>query len=158
MCPLRRQITHFLRKFTKQFRVVFLLTSRANCILHAEPGPQSEGGRTARFSWSECRGSILHNHLVRFGTAVHDTLYVASSSTERDLVVANSDGSNVDPNQPSELVECLATGAFVCQMSADPNNGGSFRVGINNIGWVTFRLAAVDDNANAMKIWSSVVA
>jgi hypothetical protein len=73
------------------------------------------------------------------------------------LVVANSDGSNVDPNQPSELVEYSAAGAFVGQMSIDPNNGGSFGVGINNIGWGTFRLAAVDDNANVLKIWTSVL-
>jgi DNA-binding beta-propeller fold protein YncE len=73
------------------------------------------------------------------------------------LVVANSDGSNVDPTQPSELVEYSATGTFVGQMSIDPNNGGSFGVGINTIGWGTFRLAAVDDNANTVKIWTSVL-
>jgi hypothetical protein len=73
------------------------------------------------------------------------------------LVIANSDGSNVDPNQPSELVEYTATGTFVGQMSVDPNNGGAFGVAINNLAWGAFRLAAVDDNANALKIWTSVI-
>ncbi len=72
------------------------------------------------------------------------------------FLVANSDGSNVDPNQPSELVEYTATGQFVGQMSIDPNNGGAFGLATNNIGWGTFRLAAVDDNANALKIWTVV--
>ncbi len=72
------------------------------------------------------------------------------------LVVANSDGSNVDPNQPSELVEYTAAGEFVNQMSIDPNNGGAFGLAVKNLGWGTFRLAAVDDNANSLKIWTAV--
>jgi len=66
------------------------------------------------------------------------------------FLVANSDGSNVDPNQPSELVEYTATGQFLAQMSIDPNNGGAFGLSVNNIGWGTIRLAAVDDNANTL--------
>jgi hypothetical protein len=73
------------------------------------------------------------------------------------LVVANSDGSNADPNQPSELVEYTSAGAFVGQMSIDPNNGGAFGVATNTIGWGTIQLAAVDDNANTLKIWTTVV-
>ncbi|MGD0295660.1 MAG: hypothetical protein ABSE86_01005 [Bryobacteraceae bacterium] len=73
------------------------------------------------------------------------------------LLVANSDGSNVDPNQPSELVEYTAAGQFVGQMSVDPNNGGAFGLAVNNMGWGTIRLAAVDDNANSLKIWTTVV-
>jgi hypothetical protein len=73
------------------------------------------------------------------------------------LLVANSDGSNVDPNQPSELVEYTAAGQFVGQMSVDANNGGAFGFAVNNMGWGTIRLAAVDDNANSLKIWTTVV-
>jgi hypothetical protein len=73
------------------------------------------------------------------------------------FLVANSDGSNVDPNQPSELVEYRATGEFLNQMSIDPNNGGAFGFAINNIGWGTFTLAAVDDNTNSLKIWTTVL-
>ena len=73
------------------------------------------------------------------------------------LLVANSDGSNADPNQPSEIVEYTSTGAFVGQMPVDPQNGGAFGLAIKNLGWGTFQLAAVDDNANTLRIWTSVV-
>jgi DNA-binding beta-propeller fold protein YncE len=72
------------------------------------------------------------------------------------LVVADSDGSNVDPNQPSELVEYSSTGQFVSQMPIDPTNGGAFGLATYNMGWGTFRFAAVDDNANMLKIWTTV--
>lgn len=72
------------------------------------------------------------------------------------FLVANSDGSNVDPNQPSELVEYSAAGAFLNQMPVDPNNGGAFGLSIYNMGWGTFRLAAVDDNANSLNIWTTL--
>jgi hypothetical protein len=73
-----------------------------------------------------------------------------------NLLVANSDGSNVDPNQPSEIVEYTAAGVFISQMSVDPNNGGAFGLAVNNIGWGTFTLAAVDDNSNTLNIWTAV--
>lgn len=73
------------------------------------------------------------------------------------LVVANSDGSNADPNQPSELVEYTSAGAFVAQMSVDGNNGGAFGLAVSNLGWGTIRLGAVDDNANLLKIWTTVI-
>jgi hypothetical protein len=72
------------------------------------------------------------------------------------FVVAQSDGSNVDPNQPSELVEYSAAGVFLGQMSIDPNNGGAFGVSAYNLGWGTFRMAAVDDNTNSVRIWTAV--
>ncbi len=72
------------------------------------------------------------------------------------FLVANSDGSNADPNQPSELVEYTPTGEFLAQMSVDPNNGGAFGLATYNIGWGTFRLAAVDDNANTLNMWTTV--
>ncbi len=72
------------------------------------------------------------------------------------FLIANSDGSNVDPNQPSELVEYTQTGEFVGQMPIDPNNGGAFGLATTNIGWGTFRLAAVDDNTNSLNIWTTV--
>jgi hypothetical protein len=74
-----------------------------------------------------------------------------------NILVANSDGSNTDPNQPSELAEFTAAGAFVDQMSIDPNNGGAFGLAIKNFGWGTFQLAAVDDNTNTLHIWTSVI-
>jgi hypothetical protein len=81
-----------------------------------------------------------------------------------NLLVANSDAQNVDPNQPSELVEFTTVpqlllgqtfGKFVTQLSVDANNGGAFGLGLSNTGG-QFRLAAVDDNANTVTIWSNV--
>jgi DNA-binding beta-propeller fold protein YncE len=65
------------------------------------------------------------------------------------LLVANSDGSNADPNQPSEIVEFTTGGEFVTQFSVDPNNGGAFGVNIQSVGGAT-RFAAVDDNQNTL--------
>lgn len=73
------------------------------------------------------------------------------------LVIANSDGSNADPNQPSELVEYTSTGSFVGQMSVDQNNGGAFGLAINNLGWGTIQMAWVDDNSNSLHIADTVV-
>ena len=73
------------------------------------------------------------------------------------FVVANSDGSNADPNQPSELVEYSSTGVFLAQMPIDPNNGGAFGLAALNAGWGTVRLAAVDDNTNTLHLWTTVI-
>jgi len=74
-----------------------------------------------------------------------------------DLIIANSDGSNVDPNQPSELVEFTTTGKFVSQFSVDPNNGGAFGLALKNLGGGLVRFAAVDDNANTLTTWLTSV-
>jgi hypothetical protein len=73
------------------------------------------------------------------------------------LIVANSDGSNADPNQPSELVEFTTTGQFVGQYSVDPNNGGAFGVNVTTVGFATVRLAAVDDNQNTLNIFTTLI-
>jgi hypothetical protein len=70
-----------------------------------------------------------------------------------DLITANSDATNVDPNQPSELVEFTKKGKFIGEFSVDPNNGGAFNVNVLSNGG-QLQVAAVDDNAGAVKIWS----
>jgi len=45
-----------------------------------------------------------------------------------NLVVANNDSINADPNQPSELVEFDTLGGFVRQFSIDPNIDGPFGI------------------------------
>jgi hypothetical protein len=70
-----------------------------------------------------------------------------------DLIVANSDGSNVDPKQPSEIVEFTTAGEFVAQFSVDPNNGGAFGIGLAQTGDFV-RFAAVDDNQNNLSMWA----
>jgi hypothetical protein len=97
-------------------------------------------------------GAIIFND----ATKLHGPLDLTFSPTGH-LIVANSDGSNVDPEQPSELVEFTTTGQFIGQYSVDPNNGGAFGVNVTTVGFATVRVAAVDDNANALKIWTTVI-
>lgn len=73
------------------------------------------------------------------------------------FLIANSDGSNADPNHPSELVEFTSTGQFIAQMPLDPNNGGAFGVAVNNLGWGAVRVATVDDNTNRLNITTTVI-
>lgn len=74
-----------------------------------------------------------------------------------DLLVANSDGSNADPNQPSEIVEFTTAGQFVAQFSVDPNNGGAFGIAASKLGTVATRLATVDDNTATVTTWTEVI-
>lgn len=72
-----------------------------------------------------------------------------------DTLVANSDGTNADANQPSEIVEYTREGVFVTEFSVDPNNGGAFGITTQQAGKVT-RFAAVDDNANTVTTYSEL--
>jgi hypothetical protein len=70
-----------------------------------------------------------------------------------DLLVSNNDAINVDPNQPSEIVEFTTDGEFVREMSVDQNGGGSF--GLNVVSFEDrTRFAFVDDNVNALSVWT----
>jgi hypothetical protein len=73
------------------------------------------------------------------------------------LLVANSDGRNADPNQPSELVEFTVGGQFLNEYSVDPNNGGAFGLAIDLIARGVIRVAAVDDNQNVLNMWTTTV-
>jgi hypothetical protein len=70
-----------------------------------------------------------------------------------NLVAANADSVNGDPNQPSELVEFSVHGKFVRQFSVDPSPGGAFALTFGTIAG-HFSLAAVDDNTNTLDIWT----
>jgi hypothetical protein len=70
-----------------------------------------------------------------------------------DLITANYDAVNTDPNQPSELVEFTTSGKFVSQFSIDPANAGSFNLAVISNGG-QLQLDAVDDNTNSLKVWS----
>jgi hypothetical protein len=73
-----------------------------------------------------------------------------------NLLTANDDGVNVNPAEPSELVEFTPdapTGTFVTQLSIDPANGGSFGIALtqNNS---NVRLGYVDDNQATLSVLS----
>lgn len=71
-----------------------------------------------------------------------------------NLLVSNSDEFNVDPNQPSEIVEFTVTGQFVGEISVDPNLGGAFGIKATGVNDNSYRFAAVDDNAVNVTIWT----
>jgi uncharacterized protein (TIGR03118 family) len=70
-----------------------------------------------------------------------------------DLIVANGDGVNPDPSQPSELVEFTPHGHFVGQFSINSNPAAPFGVAVTDAGGL-LRLAAVDDDTNSLDIWT----
>jgi uncharacterized protein (TIGR03118 family) len=71
-----------------------------------------------------------------------------------DLIVANGDAVNQDPNQLNELVEFTPTGRFVGQFQIDNGPaGGAFGLAVSSAGG-RLRFAAVDDNTNTLQIWT----
>jgi hypothetical protein len=70
-----------------------------------------------------------------------------------DLITANGDAVNPDPNQTSELVEFTPNGKFVGEFSIDPNAGGAFGVAVTNTDGI-LRFAAVEDVTNSLDIWT----
>jgi uncharacterized protein (TIGR03118 family) len=71
-----------------------------------------------------------------------------------DLIAANGDAVNADPNQPNELVEFTPHGKFVGQFQIDTGAAGAaFGLAVQRIG-DQVRFAAVDDNTNSLNIWT----
>ena len=93
-------------------------------------------------------GSVVYQDT----THLHGPIDLAMTPTG-NLIVANSDGSNVNPNQPSELVEFTTSGQFVAEYSVDPNNGGAFGLALTTFSEQAVRFAAVDDNANTLSVF-----
>jgi hypothetical protein len=63
-----------------------------------------------------------------------------------DLLVANSDGSNVNPASPSEIVEFTRNGEFIREFNVDASNGGAFGLAVEPHGDNESALAYVNDN------------
>jgi hypothetical protein len=71
-----------------------------------------------------------------------------------DLVAANGDAVNSDPNHPNELVEFTPRGKFVGEFQLDSGApGGAFGLAVTLDDGV-LRFAAVDDNTNTVNIWT----
>jgi len=93
-------------------------------------------------------GTIVYQDPVH----LHGPLAMAMAPNGH-LIVSINDAINPDPNQPSEIVEFTTQGAFVRQISVDQNPGGSF--GLNIVASLgAARFAFVDDNVNALSIWT----
>lgn len=74
-------------------------------------------------------------------------------SPNGDLITAQSDAVNPDPNQQSEIVEYGPNGHFVAEFSIEPNLPGSaFGMAIVPLK-DGFRFAAVDDGINFLDVW-----
>ncbi len=85
---------------------------------------------------------------------LHGPLGLTFDPTNGDLIVANGDAQNPDPNQPNELDEFTRSGRFVGQFQVDPGNpGAAFGVATQVLdGQVRF--AAANDNANTLEVWT----
>jgi DNA-binding beta-propeller fold protein YncE len=71
-----------------------------------------------------------------------------------NLIAANGDAVNGDPNHPSELIEFTRSGHFVAALSVDEaGQGGAFGIAATGSD-DAFRIAAVDDINNALKVWT----
>jgi hypothetical protein len=70
-----------------------------------------------------------------------------------NLISAQGDAVNGDPNFPSEIVEATANGRFVAQFSLDPAQGSAFGVALEENNRGGFRFAAVNDDTNMLEVW-----
>jgi hypothetical protein len=89
--------------------------------------------------------------LITKSTNLHGPLDIVIAPNG-NLLVANSDSVNVDPNNPSEISEFTTSGSFVSQIPVDPNNGGAFGLAVQEVNG-KFTFAAVDDNTNTIDTW-----
>jgi DNA-binding beta-propeller fold protein YncE len=70
-----------------------------------------------------------------------------------DLIIANADSVNSDPNHPSELVEITTSGHLIATHSIDPTTGGAFEIA-ESFTLGVHRFAYVDDVTNDLTIWT----
>jgi hypothetical protein len=73
-----------------------------------------------------------------------------------NLIVANADGVNTDPNQPSEIAEFTTKGKFLAQISLNAMPAAPFGIALQTTG-DTVTLAAVNDDTNQLEIFSAPI-
>ena len=71
-----------------------------------------------------------------------------------DLVTANGDAVNPNPQQSSEIVEFTPQGRFVAQMQVDPTPGAAFGLAFGQSGTGQPQFAAVNDGTNTATVWT----
>jgi hypothetical protein len=97
-------------------------------------------------------GALVFNDATRLHGPVNLAL-----APNGHLIISNSDGSNSDRKQPSELVEITPGGQFVGQYSVDPSLGGSFGIAVTTIAPGVARVVAVDDNTNTLNLFTTLL-
>jgi hypothetical protein len=97
-------------------------------------------------------GAVIFND----ATKLHGPVNLALAPNGH-LIVSNSDGSNADRTQPSELVEFTTAGQFVGEYSVDESLGGSFGFVVTTIAPGVVRVAAVDDNTSTLNMWVTLL-
>jgi DNA-binding beta-propeller fold protein YncE len=71
-----------------------------------------------------------------------------------DLILANGDAQSPNPTDQNQLVEYTPTGQFVGELQLDPGTAGAaFGVALQDVNGQV-RFAAVNDNANAVEVWT----
>jgi hypothetical protein len=73
-----------------------------------------------------------------------------------NLIVANADGVNADPNQPSEIAEFTTKGKFLAQISLNTMAAAPFGIALQTSD-DTITFAAVNDDTNQLEIFSARV-
>jgi hypothetical protein len=96
---------------------------------------------------SGSRGTVIYTDAAH----LHGPLGMAEAPNG-DLLVANSDVINSNPQLPSEIVEFTKQDQFITQLSINPAQGGSFGLAVNVSGQEAF-FAAVDDNTATLILW-----
>lgn len=97
-----------------------------------------------------------NNTLVNPVVAYNDTTHLHGPmglvfAPNGHLITANADAINIDPDQPSELVEFTIGGNFFSQYSVDSNKGAAFGLAIEQP-TAQVKLGVVDDNQNNITI------
>jgi hypothetical protein len=97
---------------------------------------------------------------VSLGTAIYfDPVHLhgpvgLAIAPNGDLISAQADNFNVNPNFPSEIVEFTTTGQFVAEFSIDAAVGAAFNIALakNSDPLVPIKFGYVNDTENALNI------
>jgi hypothetical protein len=118
---------------------ILYVASTADNVIYGVPAAgtrRTDGGR----------GHVIY----RDQTHLHGPLGMALAP-DGNLIAANGDAINPDPNHPSTLVEFTKRGRFVAQYMLSATPGGAFGVIVS--GGPQHMLAAVNDINNTVEIW-----
>ena len=119
------------------------VASAADNMIFAVPNPHGSGADDGHG-----RGRIL----VKDNVHLHGPLGLVRAPNG-DLISAQGDAVNPDPNHTNEIVEFTAGGKFVSEFSIDSTPGSAFGLALTHAADHTFRFAAVDDGQNVLDVW-----